>query len=76
MNSAERTLPVEDDSRDIELILAALTEHNLATAVVQSRDGVNVMGNLYRRRSFAQRSSGNPVVIASDTNGQHPHYRR
>ena len=66
MNNIKRILLVEDDPRDIELILTALAEHNLANEVVVARDGVEALDYLNRRGSFAQRSAGNPVVILLD----------
>jgi len=59
-------LLVEDDSKDIELILSALAEHNLANKVAVARDGVEALDYLYRRGSFAQHPPGNPVVILLD----------
>ncbi len=66
MNNIKRILLVEDDPRDIELILTALAEHNLANELVVARDGVEALDYLNRRGSFAQRPAGNPVVILLD----------
>jgi CheY-like chemotaxis protein len=66
MDSLNRILLVEDDPKDIELILAALTENNLANRVDIARDGVEALDYLYRRGSFARRPPGNPVVIMLD----------
>ncbi|MEJ2641894.1 MAG: response regulator [Desulfosarcinaceae bacterium] len=66
MEALKRILLVEDDPKDIELTLAALAEHNLANEVAVVRDGVEALDYLYRRESFAQRPTGNPVVILLD----------
>jgi CheY-like chemotaxis protein len=62
----KRILLVEDDPHDVELTLAALTEHNLANRVDLARDGVEAMDYLYRRGSFKERPGGAPVVILLD----------
>jgi CheY-like chemotaxis protein len=66
MKNLKRILLVEDDPMDIELALAALSEHNLANEVAVARDGVEALDYLYRRGSFARRPPGNPVVIMLD----------
>jgi CheY-like chemotaxis protein len=59
-------LLVEDDPKDIELTIAALSDHTLANEVVVARDGVEALDYLYRRGAFASRPDGNPVVILLD----------
>lgn len=66
MHTVKRILLVEDDSKDIELTLSALAEHNLANEVAIARDGVEALDYLYRRGSFSGRPSGNPAVILLD----------
>ncbi len=66
MNDFKRILLVEDDPKDIELTLTALSEHNLANIVSVARDGVEALDYLHRRGDFAQRPVGNPVVIMLD----------
>lgn len=66
METLKRILLIEDDPKDIELTLSALSEHNLANEVVVARDGVEALDYLRRRGSFAQRLEGNPVVILLD----------
>jgi CheY-like chemotaxis protein len=61
-----RILLVEDDPRDVELTLAALSEHNLANRVVVARDGVEALDYLYRQGSFSGRPAGNPVLVLLD----------
>jgi CheY-like chemotaxis protein len=62
----KRILLVEDDPKDIELTLTALSENNLADEVAVVRDGVEALDYLYCRGSFAGRPAGNPVVILLD----------
>ena len=66
MHTIKRILLVEDDPKDMELTLTALSEHNLANEVAVARDGVEALDYLYQRGSFAQRPPGNPVVIMLD----------
>lgn len=66
MEPLKRILLVEDDPKDIELTLSALSEHNLANNVVVARDGAMALDYLYRRDEFADRPKGNPVVILLD----------
>jgi CheY-like chemotaxis protein len=62
----KRILLVEDDPKDIELTLSALSEFNLANEIVVVRDGVEALDYLRRREAFAGRPEGNPVVILLD----------
>ena len=66
MEKLKRILLVEDDPKDIELTLSALSEHNLANDVEVTRDGVEALDYLFRRGSFTHRPPGNPVVILLD----------
>jgi CheY-like chemotaxis protein len=66
MKDFKRILLVEDDPKDVELTLNALSEHNLANEVAVTRDGVEAMDYLHRRGEFAQRPPGHPVVILLD----------
>lgn len=66
MNEIKRILLVEDNSRDVELTLAALSEHNLANEVVVARDGEEALDYLYGKGRFAGRPAGNPAVILLD----------
>ncbi len=62
----KRILLVEDSANDAELILAALSENNLANEVVVVRDGEEALDYLYRRSIFRLRLEGNPVVVLLD----------
>ena len=59
-------LLAEDNPNDVELTLAALSENNLANAVVVARDGAEALDYLYQRGSFRMRTPGNPAVILLD----------
>ncbi len=66
MTSPRPILLAEDNPHDVELILAAMAEHNLANEVVICRDGVEALDYLYRRGSFSARRQGNPAVVLLD----------
>jgi CheY-like chemotaxis protein len=59
-------LLVDDDPNDIELVLIALREHNLANKIVVAQDGTEALDYLYRRGQFSDRTSGNPVTVLLD----------
>jgi CheY-like chemotaxis protein len=59
-------LLAEDNPKDVELTLEALSEHNLANHVVVVRDGVETMEYLRYEGNFKQRKQGNPAVILLD----------
>jgi CheY-like chemotaxis protein len=59
-------LLAEDNSKDIELTLEALSENNLANLVVTVKDGVEVMEYLRSEGKFKQRDGGNPAVVLLD----------
>jgi DNA-binding response OmpR family regulator len=62
----KRILLVEDDPRDVELILESLGDYNLANEVVVVRDGEEALDFLYYREAFKARSNGNPAVVLLD----------
>ena len=66
MNALKRVLLAEDDSRDVELTLNALSEHHLANEVVVTRDGTEAWDYLARQGKFADRPEGNPAVVLLD----------
>jgi CheY-like chemotaxis protein len=65
-DSLGRILIVEDDPRDVELTLTALSDYNLANEVVVTRDGEEALDYLYSRGSFGTRLNGNPAVVLLD----------
>jgi len=64
--SIKNILLVEDDTRDVQLTLDALAEHNLANKVFVVNDGAEALDYLYRRGKFTDRAGGNPVVVLLD----------
>jgi CheY-like chemotaxis protein len=65
-DKARDILLAEDNSHDVELILAALQKHNIANRVIVVRDGAEALDYLYRKGEFASRSGGNPALILVD----------
>jgi CheY-like chemotaxis protein len=66
MAEIDRILLVEDDHKDIELILSALAENRLANEVQVVRDGEEALDYLHRRGQFRLRHPGNPAVVLLD----------
>ncbi len=66
MNSLPRILLVEDNPRDAELTLTALSDYNLANEVLHLHDGAEALDFLYRRGEFVHRSNGQPAVVLLD----------
>jgi CheY-like chemotaxis protein len=66
MKILKRILLVEDNLKDIDLTLAALSEHNLVNEVVVARDGVEALDYLYCRGQFSGREPGLPAVMLLD----------
>jgi CheY-like chemotaxis protein len=62
----KRILLVEDDPRDVELILESLADYNLANEVVVAYDGEEALDYLYCRGNFKARPGGNPAVMLLD----------
>ena len=59
-------LLVEDDSKDVELTLAALEENHLVNRIVVLGNGEEALDYLYERGKFEKRSGGNPIVVLLD----------
>ncbi len=66
MKTLRRIMLVEDNLNDIDLMLAALEEHNLANEIIVARDGVEALDYLYRRGKFTGREDSLPAVILLD----------
>lgn len=64
--SIKNILLVEDDLRDVQLTLNALSEHHLSNKVFVVHDGAEALDYLYHRGKFTVRASGNPVLILLD----------
>lgn len=59
-------LYAEDNPKDVELTLEALTENNLANNVAVVRNGVETMEYLRREGKYKERKPGNPAVLLLD----------
>ena len=59
-------LLVEDNPKDVELSLVALSKTQLANEVVVVRDGVEALDYLRCTGDFAGRAQGNPAVVLLD----------
>lgn len=66
MIELRKVLLVEDNPRDVELILEALDEHNLANRVIVANDGVEAMQYLRCEGKYKLRKPGTPAVILLD----------
>ena len=67
MNAEVKTILIVDDSpKDVELVIAALAEKNLANKVDVAEDGEEALDYLYKREKFSARENGNPAVILLD----------
>lgn len=64
--SLKKILLVEDNYKDAELTLLALTANNLANEIVSVSDGVEALDYLHCEGRFAARSDGNPLVVFLD----------
>jgi len=61
-----KILIVDDSPEDVELVVSALEEKNLANEVAVAEDGEEALDYLYKRGKFANREKGNPAVILLD----------
>ena|SRR2546428_3867102 len=66
MTELKTILLAEDNTRDVELTLAALAEDNLANEVVIVNDGADALDYLHCRGRFGGRARINPVVALLD----------
>jgi CheY-like chemotaxis protein len=66
MSDLKTILLAEDNSKDVELTLEALSEHNLANHVTVVKDGVEAMEYLRCEGKFKLRRQGNPAVVLLD----------
>lgn len=62
----KRILLAEDSRNDVELILSALADNNLANEVIVVRDGREALDYLYRQGMFRLRMIGHPAVVLLD----------
>ncbi len=66
MNNIRTILLAEDNPKDVELTLEALSEHNLANQVAVVKDGVEAMEYLRCEGKYKMRRQGNPAVVLLD----------
>ena len=66
MEGLRTILLAEDSPKDVELIMEALSELNLANSVIVVKDGVEAMEYLRCEGNYKQRTQGNPAVILLD----------
>jgi len=66
MNEGARILLVEDDERDVALVMMALAECHPADRIAVARNGVEALDYLYRRGGYATRAPGDPLVVLLD----------
>lgn len=62
----KKILIVDDSPKDVELVISALAEKNLANEVEVAEDGLEALDYLNKRGKFAERDNGNPTVILLD----------
>ncbi len=66
MSLLKPILLVEDNPRDLELTLVALSRSHLANEVIVARDGVEALDYLRCEGQYAGRPKGNPAVVMLD----------
>jgi CheY-like chemotaxis protein len=66
MKDLKTILLVEDNPKDVELILEAISGHNLANRVTVVRDGVEAMEYLHFGGKYELREKVNPAVVLLD----------
>lgn len=66
MEGLRTILLAEDNPKDVELTLEALSEHNLANNVAVVKDGVEAMDYLKCEGNYKLRKPGNPAVLLLD----------
>jgi two-component system response regulator len=66
MREIHTILLVEDSAADAEMTIDALREAHIANPIVHVEDGVEALDYLHARNGYADRASGNPVVVLLD----------
>ncbi len=66
MTDLRPILLVEDNPKDLELTLAALSKCQLANEIVVARDGTEALDYLYGREAYADQGPGDPAVVLLD----------
>jgi CheY-like chemotaxis protein len=62
----KRILLVEDNAKDVELTLEALSEYKIANEVIVVRDGQQALDFMFRKGEYEARPPGYPAVILLD----------
>jgi CheY-like chemotaxis protein len=62
----KQILLVDDNARDRELALDALSRYRVANDIITLRDGAEALDYLFRRNEFSARVEGQPSVILLD----------
>jgi CheY-like chemotaxis protein len=66
MTKLRTILLVEDNLKDVELVLTALKKNNFANEVAVARDGAEALDFLFRRGKYVARAEAPPIVILLD----------
>ncbi len=66
MTDRRTILLAEDNTQDVELTLAALSESGVPHDIVVSRDGAEALDYLYTRGTYAARKGGAPLLVLLD----------
>lgn len=66
MSELKSILFAEDNTKDVELTLEALTDSKLANRVIVVRDGVEALEYLRCEGAYKTRKPGNPAVVILD----------
>ncbi len=66
MSELRTIMLAEDNPKDVELTLEALSEHNLANQVIVVKDGVEAIEYLHCQGKYKMRNKGNPAVLLLD----------
>ncbi|HUQ93988.1 MAG TPA: response regulator [Bryobacteraceae bacterium] len=66
MPELKSILIAEDNPKDLELTLEALSDHNLANDIVAVAEGAEALDYLFRRGKYEGRGHGDPAVILLD----------
>ncbi len=66
MTDRRTILLAEDNTQDVELTLAALSESRVPHDIVVSRDGAEALDYLYTRGTYATRKGDDPLLVLLD----------
>ncbi len=66
MKGLKTILLAEDNPKDVELTLEAMSESNLANHITVVKDGVEALEYLRREGKFKERKIGNPAFLLLD----------